>query len=120
MYIGFDDKRDLANQFDISLKSIESCNILFASYGGYSYEGDAVVILTKDDKVYEVHGGHCSCNGLEGQWDEEETTWDILHARYITEDPQHNSFASEHSIDAYVELKATIEYEIAERHLLGL
>lgn len=52
--------------------------ILFASYGGQSYEGDALVVFVEGDKLYEVNGGHCSCNGLEGQWSPEETTWEAL------------------------------------------
>lgn len=55
--------------------------LLFASYGGASYEGDAFVIYERDGKLYEVHGGHCSCYGLEGQWEPEETTWAALAAR---------------------------------------
>ncbi len=43
--------------------------ILFASYGGQSYEGDAYVLFRKDAKYFEVHGSHCSCTGLEDQWD---------------------------------------------------
>jgi hypothetical protein len=52
--------------------------ILFASYGGACYEGDAVVIFQKNGKLYEVHGSHCSCYGLEGQWRPEETTLESL------------------------------------------
>lgn len=55
--------------------------ILFASYGGASYEGDAVVIYERNGRLYEVHGGHCSCNGLEDQWSPEETSWGALALR---------------------------------------
>ena len=56
-------------------------HVLFASYGGRSYEGDAIVILERDNKLYEVRGSHCSCNGLEGQWDPQEVTWKALAMR---------------------------------------
>ena len=46
-------------------------NILFASYGYRNYEGDAWVLFEKGGKLYEVNGSHCSCYGLENQWDEE-------------------------------------------------
>lgn len=58
--------------------------ILFASYGGTSYEGDALVIFVQDGKLFEVHGSHCSCYGLEGQWAPEETSWAALGMRNLT------------------------------------
>lgn len=59
--------------------------ILFASYGGAAYEGDALVIYERGGRVYEVHGSHCSCYGLEGQWEPEETTWAALATRSLYE-----------------------------------
>ena len=55
--------------------------ILLASYAYECYEGDAFVLFRKDDKLYEVNGGHCSCYGLEGQWSPEETTIEALERR---------------------------------------
>lgn len=55
--------------------------ILLASYATGSYDGDAFVLFERDGKLYEVHGSHCSCHGLEGQWDPEETNWPALHMR---------------------------------------
>lgn len=43
--------------------------ILFAVYTYEDYSGSAHVLYRRNGKLYEVHGGHCSCNGLEGQWD---------------------------------------------------
>jgi hypothetical protein len=43
--------------------------ILFASYTYASYEGYAVVVFKRDGSLYMVEGSHCSCYGLEGQWD---------------------------------------------------
>ena len=48
--------------------------ILFAAYTYEDYSGDAFVIFTNEGKLFEVNGGHCSCYGLEGQWEPEETT----------------------------------------------
>jgi hypothetical protein len=56
-------------------------SVLFASYGGVYYEGDAIVIYRQDDALYEVHGSHCSCYGLEDQWKPEETTVAALAMR---------------------------------------
>jgi hypothetical protein len=55
--------------------------ILFASYEGGSYEGDAIVLFERDGKLYEAHGSHCSCYGLEDQWGPEETSWDAINLR---------------------------------------
>lgn len=53
--------------------------ILFAWYGDGSYCGAAVVIGRKPDgSLYEVHGSHCSCYGLEGQWETEPATIESL------------------------------------------
>lgn len=46
--------------------------ILFATYTNENYEGSAYALFVKDGKLFEVHGGHCSCYGLEDQWIPEE------------------------------------------------
>ena len=61
----------------------ENINILFASYGCDNYQGDAFVLFEKDGKLFEVNGSHCSCFGLEGQFNPEETTLDALKLRLI-------------------------------------
>lgn len=55
--------------------------ILYASYGGGFYDGNALVLFERDGKLYEAHGSHCSCYGLEGQWAPEETSWAALAMR---------------------------------------
>jgi hypothetical protein len=55
--------------------------ILWAAYETPCYEGYAMVVFKRDDKLYEVNGSHCSCMGLEGQWSPEETTWEALKMR---------------------------------------
>lgn len=52
--------------------------ILFASYGGRSYEGDAQVVYKREGKLFEVDGYHCSCHGLEDGWSPEETSLGAL------------------------------------------
>lgn len=44
--------------------------ILFADYTYEDYSGDSYVLGydNEEKKFFEVHGGHCSCYGLEGQW----------------------------------------------------
>jgi hypothetical protein len=43
--------------------------ILFAGYWYGDYDGSAIVLYQEGDKLFEVSGGHCSCNRLEGQWE---------------------------------------------------
>lgn len=59
----------------------QGIEILLASYEYAGYEGSAFVLFRKDGKLYEVNGGHCSCYGLEGQWEPEETTIEALEHR---------------------------------------
>lgn len=46
--------------------------ILIAVYQTGDYEGSSVVAYRNGDKYYYVYGGHCSCYGLEGQFEPEE------------------------------------------------
>ena len=55
--------------------------ILFAWYWDEDYSGSAYVLFRKDGKLWEVYGSHCSCYGLEDQWDPEETTEEYLKSR---------------------------------------
>lgn len=74
--------------------------LLFASYGGDCYDGDAVLIWERDGKLYETHGSHCSCYGLEDQFSAEETSWAALAMR---EHWLNNScwyFLNDHDADA--------------------
>ena len=64
-----------------ALKKYADKKILFASYGYANYLGDAWVLFEQDGKLYEVHGSHCSCYGLEGQFQPEETELKALEFR---------------------------------------
>lgn len=92
MYLGlFTDKANVAAEFQISLEELEDCKILFAAYDNEDYQGDALVIFAKDGKLYEASGSHCSCYGLEGQWNPEETFLEALKMRsYRCEGMQHD------------------------------
>jgi hypothetical protein len=54
--------------------------VLLAVYDSELYEGYANVIYRQADRYYWVHGSHCSCYGLEGQWDPEEYSAELLIA----------------------------------------
>lgn len=63
------------------LAELEGAEILFAEYDQGGYDGDSTVIYRKDGKLYETHGSHCSCYGLEDQWSPEEATVDAILMR---------------------------------------
>lgn len=62
----------------------DDLDVVFAAYGGGSYNGSAVVVFRRDGKLWEVHGSHCSCMGLEHQWKPEEATVESLR-KTVTE-----------------------------------
>jgi hypothetical protein len=66
---------------DKAIKRYENKNVLFASYGQDNYQGDAWVLFEENGKLFEVNGGHCSCYGLEGQWEAEEVVLAELENR---------------------------------------
>lgn len=43
--------------------------VVLAAYVYEDYSGDAWVVYFDKGRFFEVHGGHCSCYGLERQWD---------------------------------------------------
>lgn len=82
IYAGeFNCKEDVQGSFHSG--SLDNCHILFASYELGDYCGNAFVLFVENAKLYEVNAGHCSCYGLEGQWDPEETMFEALKHRII-------------------------------------
>ena len=75
---GFDNEQDILDQFDAGDDALNGAFVLYATYTYEDYSGDAFVLFWRDGQLYEVNGGHCSCYGLEGQWEPEETTADAL------------------------------------------
>ena len=77
-YLGdWDCREDLENDFEIKLN--EDINIIVACYVNYS--GQAIVLFERNNKVYFVEGSHCSCYGLEGQWNEEEVNKEFINLK---------------------------------------
>lgn len=74
-YIGnWNNLSEMCADFSISSEALKNCNIFVAAYDTPAYEGYGYVLYEEDGKLYEVHGSHCSCYGLEGQFEPEETT----------------------------------------------
>lgn len=80
VYLGsFDSSKDIEAQFGITLS--DAINIIVATYETRAYEGYAFVLFEQGGKLYEVNASHCSCYGLEGQWDPELATVEDLRFR---------------------------------------
>lgn len=79
---GFANKEDVISNYNITEQDLNGFEILFAYYTYEDYSGESLVILKDaDHQFYEVNGGHCSCYGLEGQWEVEPTTMDAMMKR---------------------------------------
>lgn len=72
---------EVAGWFSIDIEQLKKAKIVFAYYDHEDYEGSAFVLFKQGRKFYEVYGGHCSCYGLEGQWEPEETSVKELKLR---------------------------------------
>jgi len=69
---GFACREDVFTQF---AKSDEpDIQILYANYDNADYDGSAEVVYYRKStkKYYEAYGSHCSCYGLEDQWEGDE------------------------------------------------
>lgn len=75
-----DGEAGMLADFSIDKSALEGAEVIVASYTYEDYSGSAYVLFARDGKLFEVHGGHCSCYGLEGQWEPEEADKaSILH-----------------------------------------
>jgi hypothetical protein len=78
-YFGdWNSREDVVNAFSIDENELKEAVIIAAGYSCESYEGSAMVVFRKNGKLFEVHGSHCSCNGLEDQWSPEEISYEAL------------------------------------------
>jgi len=79
----FQNRQDIASNFSIDEKEFEHLNVLFAYYSYENYSGEAFVLFQNPatGELFEVNGSHCSCYGLENQFNLEETTVEALQKR---------------------------------------
>jgi hypothetical protein len=64
----FNNWDDVVSNFGGKCPKVEPKHV-FAVYGTPAYEGHAVVITKVGRKYQVVEGSHCSCYGLEDQWE---------------------------------------------------
>lgn len=70
----------LKEDFRIDDTDLVGVEIILAYYFDNcdEYYGDAFVLFEREGKLWRVDASHCSCMGLVGQWDPEETTVEAL------------------------------------------
>lgn len=74
----FDDWEDVLDSFNVAKGAyVDRVVPLYAYYDYEDYIGNALVVFVEDGLLYSVHGSHCSCYGLEDQFDPEEIPWEI-------------------------------------------
>lgn len=61
---------DVQREFEMDVPVPDQ--VIYAAYDLPGYEGYANAIYRNGDRFYWAYGSHCSCYGLEGQWDPEE------------------------------------------------
>lgn len=66
----FSNWEDVQREFQMNEQEPEE--VLFAMYDTPDYEGYAEVVYRNGNKFYWVSGSHCSCYGLEDQWEPEQ------------------------------------------------
>lgn len=70
VYMGeFSSWDDVKEEFEIDIPEPDK---VFAFYDYQAYDGSADVFFERDGVWKYVGGSHCSCYGLEGQWEEED------------------------------------------------
>lgn len=68
----------MLSDFGIDESALVGAEVIVASYTYEDYSGRAYVLFERDGKLFEVHGSHCSCYGLEDQWEPEQASRDAL------------------------------------------
>lgn len=102
----FRDENQVLKEFCVEEDVLDNAEILLAWYGLGDYEGEALVIFKREGTLFEVNGSHCSCFGLEGQWEPEETSWGALAMRKF-----------DRSLSGWNEANTLLQ-ELITRHLL--
>lgn len=89
----FDDIKSVIENFETVYNSSDleeflnrdykDINIILATYEVDGYDGYAYVLFERNGNLYEAHGSHCSCYGLEDQWSPDEVNIKELEHRLL-------------------------------------
>lgn len=91
----FESIEDIKSNFGVSEPEFDVSHVLLAYYhvGDYGCDSSAYVLFESGGELFEVHGSHCSCHGLNEssyaggatQWDPELVTLDYLNIQHKNE-----------------------------------
>jgi hypothetical protein len=79
VFDGWNDAADMLADFQADKSVLKDAKVLYALREFGDYDGWCFVLFKRAGKLYEVNGSHCSCYGLEGQWEPEETLVEALY-----------------------------------------
>lgn len=79
----FASKDDTIEAFRLAPSDFDGIDVLVASYDTDGWEGSARVVFRCGDELFEVYASHCSCHGLEDQWNPERVVPAELHERMV-------------------------------------
>jgi hypothetical protein len=83
-----EDVSAILSDFQAPKDALDGAEIIAAEYTYECYSGSAMVVYRgADGLLYEAHGSHCSCYGLEGQWEPEEVSRAALTHRFTRGTP---------------------------------
>lgn len=86
----FEDEHDVISKFEVPPGTFDGV-ILVAQYSFECYDGSADVLFRgADGFLYEVHGSHCSCFGLENQWEPELVEVNEFRQRVMLRDDEYS------------------------------
>lgn len=69
----------ICREYGVEVSLFDKFDILIGEQSEQNYDGQSFFLLIdKKGLLYEVHGGHCSCYGFEGQFELEKTTIEAL------------------------------------------
>ncbi|VAX06225.1 hypothetical protein MNBD_GAMMA26-972 [hydrothermal vent metagenome] len=75
------DEALLIREFEICSSQLFGADILLASHMRDEFCGEAFVLFRRQGMLYEVNASHDSDGRIEGQWEPEETSVDVLRHR---------------------------------------
>lgn len=104
LFLGaWEDEADICRDMEISPGTLAEYEVLIAGYWSGSWEGSVWMLLRKDGQLYEVHAGHCSCNGLEGQFGPSATTVEYLKSPHFNISYKVDNKRDEEAVRKYIE-----------------
>lgn len=72
---------EIEDYFGVRLACPEEAILLAYYHLDENGGGSAFVLFQQDGDLFAVHGSHCSCYGLRGQWEPERTSVQALRHR---------------------------------------